>query len=162
MIEFDTTDLRHLRTDLGKVTAATARLAFAAFAASGEDLKATWATKAKETAGAHGRLYPKSITTDVKLSTDIIVEVGPDPRLPQGGMSFEFGSVNQPPHLDGQKSMDEVLPRLEKRVNDALAGIATALETGNTTGLRAYTTKAGITRMASEAQIANWTRGRAA
>lgn len=158
----DASDLMALSRDLGKISAGTTRLAFAAFAASADDLQSTWRNNAAQTAGKHGKHYPKSITTSARVGFNIEFEIGPDPRLRQGGMSFEYGSKNQPPHLDGQKAMDAVEPRIHKRIDDALAGIAAAVETGNESKLYEYTTKAGVTRTATQAQIANWTRGRAA
>jgi hypothetical protein len=56
--------------------------------------------------------YPKSITWDQPTSYygfgggAISAEYGPDPSRPQGGMSFERGSRNQPPHLDLARSAD--------------------------------------------------------
>lgn len=66
---------------------------------------------AKESAGEHGKLYPKAFTTEMSrglglFGNTISGEYGPDVTLPQGGMSFEFGSRNQPPHLDLARSAD--------------------------------------------------------
>jgi hypothetical protein len=59
--------------------------------------------------------YPKSITWDQPKSYygfggggAISAEYGPDTARPQGGMSFEHGSRNQPPHLDLARSADIV------------------------------------------------------
>ena len=158
-MRFDTSELRTLGADITSASRASIGGVYAAMSESADDLRDTWRRNAKETAGTHGKLYPKSILARPVVSTDIIFDVGPDPRFPQGGMSFEFGSVNQPAHLDGQRAMDEVSPRMEKRVADALAGVFEAMADG-ATGLREYTTKSGVTRMATPAQIANWTRGR--
>ena len=159
MIRFDERELRQAAADLTGVTRATAGQVYAAMGESATDLRDTWRRNAKETAGAHGKHYPKSIVIHPRLSTNIVFDIGPDPRLPQGGMSFEYGSSKQPAHLDGQRAMDEVQPRMEKRVSDALAGAFEAMATGK--GLREYVTKSGKTRMATDAQIANWTRGAA-
>jgi hypothetical protein len=43
-------------------------------------------------------------------------EYGPDAAMPQGGMSFEFGSRNQKPHLDLAKSADVIGPALAQEV----------------------------------------------
>lgn len=59
---------------------------------------------ARVSAGAHGKHYPKSITAERR--TPFSWEYGPDAALPQGGMSFEFGSRNQKPHLDLARSAD--------------------------------------------------------
>jgi hypothetical protein len=42
--------------------------------------------------------------------------------MPQGGMSFEYGSRNQPPHLDGLHALDTIGPRVESMF-DAAAGV---------------------------------------
>lgn len=69
---------------------------------------------AKQSAGKHGKLYPRTITTE---RTGLLqYEYGPDSALPQGGMSFEFGSRNQPPHLDLAKSADLIGPRFARDV----------------------------------------------
>jgi hypothetical protein len=71
---------------------------------------------AKRTAGAHGKHYPKAITAE--MGTGISGEYGPDSALPQGGMSFEHGSRNQPPHNDLAKSADVVGPSFLRSVDD--------------------------------------------
>lgn len=65
---------------------------------------------AKESAGRHGKLYPKTFSAESVGPT--AWEYGPDAAMPQGGMSFEFGSRNQPPHLDLAKSADVAGVRL--------------------------------------------------
>ena len=115
-MSFDHRELDALAVDLGKLSAPTHRAVRGVFAEGATDLVSQWRANATETAGEHGRLYPRSISSEEKFSTSILFEVGPDPSKPQGGMSFEFGSVNQPPHLDGQRAADEVVPRLARRV----------------------------------------------
>ena len=53
---------------------------------------------ARESAGAHGKHYHKAFSTEMTGPTS--GEYGPDSAMPQGGMSFERGSRNQPPHHD--------------------------------------------------------------
>lgn len=71
---------------------------------------------AKRTAGKHGKHYPRSITSEMYGVVEfggaagIAGEYGPDSSKPQGGMSFEFGSRNQPPHLDLARSADTIAP----------------------------------------------------
>jgi hypothetical protein len=71
---------------------------------------------AKRSSGAHGKLYPKAFTTEMHGVVSfggvngISGEYGPDPAFPQGGMSFEFGSRNQKPHLDLARSADIIGP----------------------------------------------------
>ena len=67
---------------------------------------------ARRSSGAHGKHYPKSITSEIKSMTfgAIVGEYGPERDRLQGGMSFEEGSRNQPPHRDLAKSLDVVGP----------------------------------------------------
>lgn len=83
-------------------------------------------TNAKRTAGKHGKHYPKSITSEMHsglgLSGNTISgEYGPDASRPQGGMSFEYGSRNQPAHLDLARSADIVGPSFLRSVDDQVA-----------------------------------------
>jgi hypothetical protein len=127
---FDTGDLSRLLDDLGKVPGDAFQAATASLDESGEELRATWAANAAATAGEHGKHYPKSITAEPKGnpglgSSSIGVEVGPDSSMPQGGMGrgFEFGSANQPPHLDGTRALDVVEPKAVKGLADAVGDV---------------------------------------
>ena len=78
---------------------------------------------AKRTAGRHGKHYPKAITAEMHtglglFGNTISGEYGPDASRPQGGMSFEHGSRNQPPHLDLARSADMVGPSFIRSVDD--------------------------------------------
>lgn len=119
-MNLDASELYALSRDFGKIGARTTLVMFDVFKDAGNDLRDQWRENATATSGEHGKHYPRSITADFRVSTNIEVEIGPDPRLPQGGMSFEYGSVNQPPHLDGQRAADEVVPRIDKRIDSAL------------------------------------------
>jgi hypothetical protein len=77
-----------------------------------------------ETSGTHGKHYPKSIDSELVFNaTGVSVDVGPNSAKKQGSMGagFEFGSKNQPPHLDGLRALDGVQQRAE-RVIDATIG----------------------------------------
>lgn len=81
---------------------------------------------AKRTAGTHGKHYPKSITSEMNsglglFGNTISGEYGPDASRPQGGMSFEFGSRNQPAHLDLARSADIVGPSFERSVDEQVS-----------------------------------------
>jgi hypothetical protein len=73
---------------------------------------------AKSTARKHGKHYPDSITAE--LRTPFSGEFGPEAGKPQGGMSFERGSRNQPPHRDLERAADAVMPGLQNDVGDLL------------------------------------------
>ncbi len=89
---------------------------------SAKRLETGWRDNARTTAGRHGHRYPDSITSDVRYGLGSIVgEVGPDMARSQGtmGRGFEFGSINQPPHLDGTQAADEEEPRFQASILDA-------------------------------------------
>lgn len=71
---------------------------------------------AKASAGSHGKHYHRAFTTEMYGVVSfggvngIAGEYGPDVTKPQGGMSFEFGSRNQRPHLDLARSADIIGP----------------------------------------------------
>lgn len=121
MITFDTHELTALATDLGKTALRTTSVMVKVFDEGADQLAQTWRTNARATSGVHGKHYPDSIDTEQILSTDIAFEIGPNPRKPQGKMAFESGSVNQPPHPDGQQATDREVPLLERRIQTALA-----------------------------------------
>jgi hypothetical protein len=75
---------------------------------------------AKESSGTHGKWYPKAFTAE--MTGPLVGEYGPDAMQMQGGMSFERGSRNQPPHLDVLKSADLITPKFHADVDDVLDG----------------------------------------
>lgn len=77
---------------------------------------------AKRTAGAHGKHYHRAFSWEMHTSLfgaagSISGEYGPDVNKPQGEMSFERGSRNQPPHLDLAKSADLIGPSFAQEVS---------------------------------------------
>ena len=119
-LTFDTGEMKALAVDLVGISRKTTPAMVKVFTDAGKDLEDTWRRNAEATSGEHGKHYPKSIDHELVLSTNIVVEVGPNPGKPQGGMSFEDGSVNQPPHNDGKMAADEVVPRIARRIDSAL------------------------------------------
>lgn len=92
-------------------------------ASAGEALAEEWRRNAVETSGEHGRYYPASISSGLVFDAGgISVDVGPDTSKKQGrmGKGFEFGSKNQPPHLDGLRALDGMQDRVEKIVDAAI------------------------------------------
>lgn len=71
---------------------------------------------AKESAGAHGKHYHRAFSAEAV--TPLAWEYGPDASKPQGGMSFERGSRNQPPHNDLAKSLDLIAPKFAQDVHN--------------------------------------------
>ena len=83
---------------------------------------------AKRSAGKHGKRYPAAITPQMGtglglFGTLISGEYGPERDRPQGDMSFEFGSVNQKPHLDLARSADIIGPQFEREVGNAVGNL---------------------------------------
>ena len=120
MIRFDSRGLRELTAEMPRLGVAGARVVTKVFAEGATELRDEWRKNAKETSGTHGKKYPASIVVHPRLSTDVVFDIGPDPRLPQGGMSFEYGSSKQPAHLDGQRAADEIVPKIAGRVSTEL------------------------------------------
>jgi hypothetical protein len=123
----DLSDMTSLARDLEKVAADVVPKIRPVFQEAAEELKVKWRANATETAGRHGKWYPDSITYETRMLAGAIeAEIGPDLQghHKQGGMSFEFGSVNQPPHLDGQRAADVITPHFGARIDVALAFLA--------------------------------------
>lgn len=76
---------------------------------------------AKKSAGKHGKHYPNAFS--VERTGVLRWEYGPDSAMPQGGMSFEYGSRNQPPHMDLNKSADIIATKFGPDVLDAVGGL---------------------------------------
>ena len=120
-MRLDTSEVRGLSRDLTGVGARALPAMAEVIEKGAAKVQRKWRANARVSAGSHGKHYPRSITHDVKFSRNaIIAEIGPDPAKKQGGMAFEYGSVNQPPHLDGNRAMDEQEPRIDRDIGDAL------------------------------------------
>lgn len=111
-----------LADDFGKAASKIGGALYDTFKQGGEDFAKEWAANAEQTSGAHGKHYPKSITSETRLSTGIHVETGPESGKKQGGMGpgFELGSQNQPPHLDGLGALGPASERLEKAADSTI------------------------------------------
>lgn len=81
------------------------------------------------TAGRHGKRYPASITWDAASGLfafgggQIKAAFGPDTSRPQGAMSFEDGSRNQPPHHDLANSLDLIRPKFHRDIDGMLGSL---------------------------------------
>ena len=109
MIRGDASDFTQLAAALVGATAAAIPVAATAMRTGTKAVETAWRGNARATSGQHGVHYPNSITSEVRVTGMMVAgEVGPDTSRPQGSMGrgFEFGSVNQPPHLDGAKAVD--------------------------------------------------------
>lgn len=120
----DATEIYRLASDMSRVGPKAVPALRATFAAVGEAFADEWSANARQTAGAHGVHYPDSIDSELAFNlSGVSVDVGPNSAKKQGSMGrgFEFGSKNQPPHLDGLRALDVVQERAERMV-DATVG----------------------------------------
>lgn len=84
---------------------------------------------ARRTSGSHGKWYPGTFSTEMHSTYGHSFsgggnvysgEYGPVMGRRQGGMSFEWGSRKQPPHLDLNKSADVIGPQFPREVGDVV------------------------------------------
>lgn len=111
------TTLQQLARDLGRASQELSSALYDVYESQGQHFADHWRRNATATAGVHGRHYPKSITSEMRIALGIEVEVGPDSSMRQGGMSFELGSSKQPPHLDGARALPAHETQLERRAD---------------------------------------------
>ncbi len=124
MIRGDASEVYRLAGDLSQIGFRTVPVIRESMTAVGEAFATEWRKNAEETSGTHGKWYPQSIDSGLSFTvTTVTVEAGPNTSKKQGGMGpgFEFGSENQPPHLDGLRALDGMQVRAE-RVIDATVG----------------------------------------
>lgn len=76
---------------------------------------------ARVSAGKHGKHYHRAFSAEPKGA--LAWEYGPDSSKPQGGMSFEGGSRNQPPHNDLAKSLDIQGPKFARDAENMLSDL---------------------------------------
>lgn len=120
----DASEIYRLAGDMAKVGPKAVPALRATMGAAGEAFAQAWSDNARETSGEHGKHYPNSIDSELVFNLGgVSVDVGPNASKPQGSMGrgFEFGSRNQPPHLDGLRALDGMQKRVESMV-DATVG----------------------------------------
>jgi hypothetical protein len=123
MFRGDASEVFKMAADLASIGAKSVPAMRGVMAGVGESFAAEWASNARETSGEHGIHYPDSITAELVFDVGgISVDVGPDKSKKQGSMGrgFEFGSRNQPPHLDGLRALDGLQVRAERMVESAV------------------------------------------
>lgn len=126
-IEIDTSDLLRLERDFARGFDRVRGQVPGVVRKAAVNVKRDWRAGAKRSAGAHGKHYHRAITfDDAWHGPDVYAaEIGPDTSRPQGGRGagFEFGSVNQAPHLDGWTATDTEEPRFERACAGLLDGL---------------------------------------
>lgn len=110
-----------LARDFQKAPAAVASDLFDVFGEQGDELAKDWGDNVRAVAPKHLPHLPDAITSEHKFGgMSIVVETGPESGRKQGalGIGDEFGSRNQPPHLNGLRAMTAREPLLEKAADD--------------------------------------------
>ncbi len=123
MIAGDASEVYALAADLSQIGAKSVPTARTAMLAAGKVVEAAWRNNAIVTSGVHGKHYPNSIDSELTFGvTAITVEVGPNAAKPQGSMGrgFEYGSQNQPPHLDGARALADNEGPIERAFDQAM------------------------------------------
>lgn len=124
--DFDASDLIALEQDLREAPLRVQRKLPPVVDHGALNIKNDWRDSATQTAGTHGKHYPRSIDYESAwVSGGYEAEIGPRTDRTQGhmGTGFEYGSVNQPPHMDGNKAAEAEAPRFEKAVADLIDGV---------------------------------------
>lgn len=119
----DASEFYALAGDMSQVGAKAVPALRETMGQAGEALADEWRENARETSGAHGIHYPESIDSELVFDLGgVSVDVGPNAAKKQGSMGkgFEFGSQNQPPHLDGLRALDGFQGRAERMVDAAM------------------------------------------
>lgn len=122
-ISGDASEIYALAADLSQVGAKSIPAVRQVMSDAGDAFANEWRSNATETSGEHGKHYPASITAELAFSvTSVSVDVGPESARKQGrmGRGFEFGSANQPPHLDGLRALDGMQARLDRMLDSAI------------------------------------------
>jgi hypothetical protein len=86
-------------------------------------LQRDWRSGARRSSGTHGPHYPTSITHDVTIEDGAVTgDVGPERGKLQGrmGPGFEYGSVHQPPHMDGASAFAGNTQKFEQAIQGAI------------------------------------------
>lgn len=123
LIRGDASEVYKLAADLSQVGAKSIPAMRGVMNEVGQAFAKEWAANARETSGEHGRHYPDSIDSELVFDFGgVSVDVGPNRDKKQGSMGrgFEFGSENQPPHLDGLRALDGMQKRAERIVDSTI------------------------------------------
>lgn len=114
----DDTQLLRLADDFGEVPERVMDALLDEAQAAAKDGKQAWRQHAKRTSGRHGKRYPSSLRTRTDSGVDWVASevwsVNPAVR------GYEFGSRNQPPHLDATKAYPATAERFAKACTDAV------------------------------------------
>lgn len=103
-----------IAADLGRIGRTATRRLATTIPEAAIDLRDEWRANAAESSGNYSKHYQRAIRYE--MDGPLAAVISPDTGMAQGDMSFEFGSVNQPPHLDGQRALDRMASLIERRI----------------------------------------------
>lgn len=112
-----------LAADFGKASRKVASALYTVYKESGDAFAEDWRDNARETSGTHGKKYPPTIDSETRVGVGIHVETGPNANLgpsARAGRGYEFGSENQPAHLDGARALPIAERRLARGADAAI------------------------------------------
>lgn len=122
----DASQVYKLAGDLTQIGARSVPVLRGVMGQAGEAFAQEWRGNAVATSGEHGKYYPDSIDSELVFDIGgVSVDVGPNSGKKQGGMGkgFEFGSENQPPHLDGVRALDSMQDRTEAMIDATIGAL---------------------------------------
>lgn len=122
-VHLDSSQIKVLAADFDHIPSRATRAVGKAVESTAKDGNRLAQGFATASSGSHGKWYPRDFTAESAGALGLTWAYGPVATRRQGGMSFEFGSRNQKPHLDLAKSADFAGPLLQKRVGDAIDGV---------------------------------------
>lgn len=114
-----------LARDFTEASSAVASALYDAFKDGGEGFRDDWRHNVQASSPqGHLKHLPDAITTETRLAFGIEVVTGPERGRRQGalGRGDEFGSKNQPAHLNGLRAMPLAERRID-RLSDAAIGL---------------------------------------
>lgn len=113
-----------LARDFAEASPKVASGLYDAFKQGGEAFRDDWADNVRASSPkGHLKHLPAAITSETRVALGIVVETGPESGKRQGalGRGDEFGSRNQPAHLNGLRAMPAAEERITK-LADATIG----------------------------------------
>jgi hypothetical protein len=117
---FDMRDVRRLRIHLARVVPQARRDTRAVMMRGALNIKNGWRQNARQSAPKHAPAYPRTIGFDLLAfgPDQLLAAIGPDKDAKQGALGnlLEYGSVNNPPHNDGQRALWDELPAFEAQM----------------------------------------------
>lgn len=84
--------------------------------AAAREVRDLWRENANASSHAYSQHYQRAI--DVRPGGYLTSEIAPWSGR-QSNMAFEFGDHNHPPHLDGQRALDSLTSKIQRRLGAA-------------------------------------------